>query len=249
VSVWTDIVSQVDNLRVVVEKHAAGPHDAMERAARLLKSAGSITYAGVGSGLNATIPAYVYLMDRGIPSQYIDATELTYDLFRGVKGSALVLNTRSGETVELIKLANMARQAGMPTVAVTNETESTVGRMADVCVPTHSRWDDLVVLSAYGGMLATELILASYLADEPDRMLLDLRAAVHEMQAVFHKAIQNRERASAMIELGRPIYLLGSTPSPWQADYSARGPLRSLITSSGQYSSRARASRLHLCWH
>ncbi len=127
-SVWTDIVSQVDNLRFVIKKQGASSPGYMERAARLLTQAGRITYTGVGSGLNATIPAYVYLMSHAIPSQYVDATELTYDLFPGIKGSALVLNTRSGETIELIKLAETAREAGIPTVAVTNEPESTVGR-------------------------------------------------------------------------------------------------------------------------
>jgi glucosamine--fructose-6-phosphate aminotransferase (isomerizing) len=209
VSVWTDIVSQVDNLQHVVEKHSAGSQSTLERAAQLLKSAGSITYSGVGSGLNATIPAYAYLMKHGIPSQYIDATELTYDLFPGIKGSALILNTRSGETVELIKLARMARKAGIPTIAVTNETESTVGQLVDVCIPTHSRWDDLVVLSAYGGMLATELLLASYVAGEPAQMLGDLQAAWTEMKPVFNQAMQNRQPASSMFELGRSIYLLG----------------------------------------
>src|SRR5512142_692406 len=136
-SVWNDIVSQVDNLHEVIEKHAAGSQGEMERAAALLRKANSVVYAGVGSGLNATIPAYAYLMVEGIPSQYIDATELTYDLFQGIKGSALILNTRSGETIDLIKLAEMARESGIPAVAVTNEPGSTVGRMADICIPTH----------------------------------------------------------------------------------------------------------------
>ncbi len=181
----------------------------MRRAAGLLKSASSITFAGVGSGLNATIPACVYLMAEGIPSQYIDATELTYDLFPGSKRSALVLNTRSGETIDLIKLASMARAAHVPTVAVTNEPGSTVGRMADVCIPTHSRWDELVVLSAYGGMLATELILASHVAGKPEQMLPDLRAAANGMQAVFDQAMENRGTARELFGTGYPIYLLG----------------------------------------
>jgi glucosamine--fructose-6-phosphate aminotransferase (isomerizing) len=208
-SVWIDIAAQVDNLRSVIEKHAAGSQGDMQWAARLLTAAGRVTFAGVGSGLNATIPAYAYLMAHAVPSQYIDATELAYDLFPGINGSALVLNTRSGETIELIKLARLARQAGVPTVAVTNEPGSTVGRMADVCIPTHSRWDDLVVLSAYGGMLATQLILASHVAGEPDQMLQDLRAAAVEMQAVFERAMGNRQRASAMFGGEGPIYLLG----------------------------------------
>lgn len=208
-SVWNDITSQVDNLHQVIENHAASSQAKMERAAGLLKSARSIIYAGVGSGLNATIPAYVYLMGAGIPSQYIDATELTYDVFAGSKGSALVLNTRSGETVDLIKLATMAREAHVPTVAVTNEPGSTVGRLADICIPTHSRWDELVVLSAYGGMLATELILASHVAGKPDQMLTDLRTAANAMQAVFDQALGNREKARDTFGAGYPIYLLG----------------------------------------
>ncbi len=212
-TVWNDIVSQVDNLRRVVEKHASGPTSGMERAVQLFKDAASITYAGVGSGLNATIPAYTYLMSRGVPSQYVDATELTYDLFPGIKGSLLVLNTRSGETIELIKLAKMALEAGVATVAVTNEPESTVALMADVCIPTHSRWDELVVLSAYGGMLATELILASCLTGEQHQMLQDLQSAAGEMQLVFDRAIQNRQEAAALFDMGSTIYLLGRGPS------------------------------------
>ena len=208
-SVWNDITSQVDNLRQVIETHAASSQREMQRAAGLLKSANSITYAGVGSGLNATIPACVYLMAEGIPSQYLDATELTYDLFPGVKSSALVLNTRSGETIDLIKLAKMAREARIPTVAVTNEPGSTVGRLADICIPTHSRWDELVVLSAYGGMLATELILASFVADQVAPMLEALHSAAHAMQAVFDQAMGNRAKARELFGTGHPVYLLG----------------------------------------
>jgi glutamine---fructose-6-phosphate transaminase (isomerizing) len=208
-SVWADINSQTENLRSVVEKHASTSRPDMERAARLLKGAGRVTYTGVGSGLNATIPACTYLMSRAIPAQYIDATEAVYELFPGLPGSALVLNTRSGETVELVKLAEMSRKAGIPTVAVTNEPGSTVGRMADVSIPTYSRWDDLVVISAYGGMLATELILASYVAGEPQHMLEDLRSAVREMQTAFDQALDNRQKASVLFNGSAPVYLLG----------------------------------------
>jgi glucosamine--fructose-6-phosphate aminotransferase (isomerizing) len=208
-SVWNDISSQTENLRSVIEQHASTSRPDMERAARLLKGAGRIIYTGVGSGLNATIPACTYLMSRGIPAQTLDTTEAAYDLFPGLQGSALVLNTRSGETVELVRLAEMARSAGIPTVAVTNEPGSTVGRLAEVCLPTHSRWDELVVLSAYGGMLATELILASYVSGEPQLMLEDLRSAVRGMQTAFNQALVNRQKASELFGAGSPVYLLG----------------------------------------
>ena len=208
-SAWTDIISQTENLRSVIEKHASTSSQEMERAARLLRGTGKITYTGVGSGLNATIPACTYLMSHAIPAQYIDATEALYELFPGLKNSSLVINTRSGETVELIKLAAMAKKAGIPTIAVTNEPSSTVGRLVDACISTYSRWDDLVVISAYGGMLATELMLASYITGEPESMLEDLRSAARQMQTTFDLTLNNRQAASELFEGDAPIYLLG----------------------------------------
>jgi glucosamine--fructose-6-phosphate aminotransferase (isomerizing) len=209
VSVWNDILSQKDNLNLVIEKHSSESRQDMERAAHIIMSAGRVTYAGVGSGLNATIPACTYLMSKAFPAEYIDATEAVYELFPGIKGGALVLNTRSGETIELVKLAEMARKAGIPTIAVTNEPGSKVGRRADVCIPTYSRWDDLVVISAYGGMLATELILASYVTGEPESMLGDLRSAASQTETTIDLALENREKASVLFGGRDPVYLLG----------------------------------------
>jgi len=148
-------------------------------------------------------------MNHGIAAQYIDATEAIYGLITGFKDSALVLNTRSGETVELVKLVQIARESGIPTIAVTNEPGSTVGRLAEVCIPTYSRWDDLVVISAYGGMLATELILASHIAGQMDTMLLELKATAGQTQMILERAIEMRQEVSAFVDLSRPLYLLG----------------------------------------
>ena len=129
----------------------------LEKAAEMASGCSRMLFTGVGTGLNATIPAVYYLMSRGRAAEYIDTTEPVYNLYPGMAGSLLVLNTRSGETAELIRAAELARQAGVPSIAVTNEPASTVARLADVCLPTYSRWDDLVVISAFGGMLVSEL--------------------------------------------------------------------------------------------
>ncbi len=208
-SVWDDILAQPENFRNVISSHSAAPSAELERAARILKDAGRVVFTGVGSGLNATIPACVYLMEQGFPAQAIDTTEAVYRLFPGLKGSALVLNTRSGETAELIKMAHLARQAGIPTIAVTNEPESTVGRLATACIPTYSRWDDLVVISAYGGMLATELILASHVVGQSEDMLTHLNQTADVYQEVLDRVIVLRQAAVNLFGGANPVYLLG----------------------------------------
>jgi glucosamine--fructose-6-phosphate aminotransferase (isomerizing) len=208
-SVWNDILSQANNLHHVIESHATHPRTALDRAVQLTSQSKRILFTGVGSGLNATIPACYYLMNHGIPTQYIDATEAIYGLIHGFKNCTLVLNTRSGETIELVKLVKLAREAGIPTIAVTNEPGSTVGQLAEVCIPTYSRWDDLVVISAYGGMLATELILAGHIAGELGLMLSELKITAGHAQKTLEMAIEMRNRVSSLFDLSQPLYLLG----------------------------------------
>ena len=212
-SVWNDILSQPENLRRVIEAHASADHQPLEKAAELASKCTRIIFSGVGSGLNATIPAVYYLMSRGRAAEFIDSTELVYNLYPGMAGSLLVLNTRSGETAELIRLAELAKQASVPTIAVTNEPTSTVARLADVCLPTYSRWDDLVVISAYGGMLASELVLASYLEGQLDALLSELRDAPQAVETTLKESIERRQALCDLFTNTRPIYLLGRGPS------------------------------------
>jgi glucosamine--fructose-6-phosphate aminotransferase (isomerizing) len=212
-SVWDDILSQPENLHHVIEAHRRSDLRPLEKAARLAAECNRIIFTGVGSGLNATIPACYYLMGRGRAAEYIDSTELVYNLYPGLVGSLLVLNTRSGETAELIRAAELAKQAGVPTIAVTNEPTSTVARLADVCLPTFSRWDDLVVISAYGGMLVSELILASYLEGQLDALFSELKDAPQAVESIIKESIQYRQELGDLFINAHPMYLLGRGPS------------------------------------
>jgi glucosamine--fructose-6-phosphate aminotransferase (isomerizing) len=212
-SVWDDITSQAENLQRVVKAHDRPLDPNLEWAAGLLRKASRIIFTGVGSGLNATIPACYYLMGGGHPAQYLDATEAVYGMLPGFKGATLVLNTRSGETAELIKLARLAWEETIPTIAVTNEIQSTVGQLAEVAVQTHSRWDDLVVVCAYGGMLATELVLAAEVCGRLDDMLDGLHKAGDTIGDAFSQAINLRQKILELFREARPVYLLGRGPS------------------------------------
>ncbi len=212
-SVWEDILSQPENLHHMIEAHRGANRQPLEKAAEMASGCNRILFTGVGSGLNATIPAVYYLMSRGRAAEYIDTTELVYNLYPGMAGSLLVLNTRSGETAELIRAAELAKQVGVPSIAVTNEPASTVARLADACLPTYSRWDDLVVISAYGGMLVSELVLASYLEGQLDVLFSELKQAPQAVEATIKESIKYRKELGDLFASARPIYLLGRGPS------------------------------------
>ena len=210
---WDDILSQEANLRTVIDRQASDGRDALKQAAAMLKQTGRVTYSGVGSGLNACLPPMYYFMARGFPAQAIDATEAAYGMLPGLRDSALILNTRSGETVEVVKLGQQAREAGIPLITVTNEPDSQAGRLADVCLPTYSRWDELVVLSAYAGMMAPELILAAMVTGDEQAMLADLRRAADAVGDMLAQATARREEMADLFAGDAPIYLMGRGPS------------------------------------
>ncbi len=212
-TVWDDILSNPSNLRKIIRSYAASDPAPLKQAAALIQKAGRVVFAGVGSGMNACIPAVYYLMGHGFPAEYVDATEAAYGLFPGLKNCVIVLNTRSGETAEVIRLGERARAAGVPVITVTNEPGSTAGRLADVCLPNHSRWDDLVVISAYIGMVSAELVLAGMVVGQPDAMLLDLQDAAFAMDATLQQAINGRQEMLALLRQASPLYLLGRGPS------------------------------------
>ena len=212
-SMWNDILSNPSNLITVIQSHLNSDRFALTKAARIIHRAGYVTFTGVGSGLNATIPASYYLMSQGFPSQYLDATEAAYQLFPGLKESAVVLNTRSGETAELIRLLDLAHHQQVPTIAVTNEPGSRVGQAADVCIPTYSRWDELVVVSAFLGMVATELLLAGMVAGKFEQMASDLQKSAELLPGFLEQVISQRQETLDALHDARPLYLLGRGPS------------------------------------
>lgn len=212
-SVWNDILSNPVNLQNVITAFSQDDQADLRRAAGTIQKAGRVVFAGVGSGMNACIPAVYYLMGRGFPAEYLDATEAAYGLFPGLKSSALVLNTRSGETAEVVRLGQQARAAGIPVITVTNEPGSTAGRLADVCLSNHSRWDELVVISAYLGMLTAELVLSAAVTGDTDAMLQDLQVASIALAGTLRQSIQMRQALLDLLLNANPIYLLGRGPS------------------------------------
>lgn len=212
-TVWDDILSNPSNLQNLLKIHLSGDQVALDSAAQLIHRTGRVVFTGIGSGMNATLPACYYLVSRGFPAHYLDTTEAAYSLFPSLRGSAVVLNTRSGETAELVRLAGLAQENNIPTVAVTNEPGSRVGRMTDICIPTHSRWDKLVVISAYLGMAATELLLAGKIGDlhkpgEFNHMTAELHRAAGSMQEALDRIIAQRQQLLETVQDAQVIYLL-----------------------------------------
>jgi glucosamine--fructose-6-phosphate aminotransferase (isomerizing) len=106
-----------------------------------LRSNGTVILTGMGGSYAACYPLAADLAEAGLTAVMLGSAELLH--FRtGILGpSAVVIAvSQSGESAEIVHLANMlrGRDDRPPIVAVTNGTNNTLARMADLVLDTRA---------------------------------------------------------------------------------------------------------------
>jgi glucosamine--fructose-6-phosphate aminotransferase (isomerizing) len=218
---WLDILAQGKNLGNVV-RHLYGPERAnLEAAAEFLRSDLPIVMVGISSAEYVSMPAAVYLGQKGRPAFTLCASEAVDVLLPMLRRARVVINSRSGETAEVVRLARALQENGIPFVAVTNSPQSTLSRMAARVVWCNTRKDDLISINVVTGMMAATLALAAATAGELDEMRPQFEALAAAMPGVVERAVQQaaqlRSQLQAMFHGVRPIYLLYRGPSKGSA--------------------------------
>ncbi|MGA1417101.1 MAG: KpsF/GutQ family sugar-phosphate isomerase [Gemmatimonadaceae bacterium] len=158
--------------------------DSFAAAVQLLHAAaGRVIVSGVGkSGLSGRKIAAT-LTSTGTPATFLHPTESVHgDL--GIVGAqdVAILLSKSGETVELLPLMEQLVRLGVPTIAITGQVDSTLGRHAQVVL------DAAVREEACPHDLAptTSTTLALALGDALAVVLLEAKGFRREDFARFH---------------------------------------------------------------
>ncbi len=179
----------------------------MQRAAAAIRKAGKVVFAGMGSSLFASIPAAYYLESHGIQADVVEASEVLHFGLARTRGAAMVLVSRSGETVEISKLLPAE-------IGLTNVRESKLARESRYPISLNSEPDRMVAVQTYTGMLVTLLLLAAAVLEEP---IGKWRAALDDASQALSDAIEDAIAASAewtdFLADAEVIYLLGRGPS------------------------------------
>jgi glucosamine--fructose-6-phosphate aminotransferase (isomerizing) len=205
---WADIQAQGDNLANVVAHLFGAERPRLEAAARFLAGEQPVVLTGVASAEYLCMPAAIFLARNGRTALTLCAADAIYTHLPMLRGARVVINTRSGETAEVVRLAQALKEAEIPFLALTNEPESTVGRMADHLLWANTRKDDLVSINVVTGMMTATLVLAAAARSELDA----LRGEFERLPLLLADAVE-RAQAQASEFLGllgtsRPIYQL-----------------------------------------
>ena len=166
-------------------------------------------WSGWAAQLILCMPSELYLNQQGHLATVLYASEAFYnDLIPALKNTNVVFNSRSGETVEVVKLSQALTEAKIPFVAITNEPDSTLARQAAHVVWSDSRKDELVSINIVTGMMLTTLLLAAEAVGQLEAVRPVLDKLATAMDDTIALAGQQAEAIASFFEPVRPIYLL-----------------------------------------
>jgi glucosamine--fructose-6-phosphate aminotransferase (isomerizing) len=205
-----NILGQPGSLRAVADYQFGEGAAALGEAANLLRGAERVVLSGMGSSLFGCLPLETYFNRRGIPAVAIDASELLH--YRHPvcgPGCVVVLVSRSGETVEAVKLLPKLKALGAKVIGVTNEPGTTLHRESDHAILVNSARDQLVAIQTYSGALATLLLLGAATCEGLDGWEISLRRAADELSPFIEKCFAASDSWRDLFEPARAVYLLG----------------------------------------
>ncbi len=205
---WSDIQAQGANLPAVVEHLYTSERANIEAAADFLRNERPIAFVGVASAQYLCKPAVIYLNQKGRFASDWCASDGVYSLLPALKNANVIINSRSGETAEIVKLGQALVERGIPFAVITNEPHSSIAQMAQHVVWAHTRPDELVSINIVTGMMLATLALSAAVVGELDALqpfFLDTAAA---MEGVVRQASEQCAAIYHLFAGVRPIYLL-----------------------------------------
>jgi glucosamine--fructose-6-phosphate aminotransferase (isomerizing) len=205
---WSDIQAQAENLRHVVA-HLYGPErKQLVKAASFLDNDRPVILIGVASAEYLCMPSEYYFTQHGRIARSMCASDALYSHLSALHNANIIINTRSGETIEVVRLGRALVEAGIPFLALTNEPESSLAQMATHIIWASTHKDDLVSINVVTGMMTATLALAAAANGELDILRPDFERLPDQIGAVVSLASTKAAEFQSFFNEIRPIYQL-----------------------------------------
>lgn len=207
-ALWSDILAQGNNAGEVLHHLMGEEKSRLEAAANFINPTKPTVLIGIASAAYLCWPSQVYLAQGGYPARIMNAADALYHEREALKNANVVINSRSGETAEIVKLAEWLKRGSIPFLAVTNEPESTLAHLADQILWANTRKDDLVSINVVTGMMLTMLTWAAAVRGELDQVWRNLESLPEAVTQTVQRTVETADQLAGFFPGGSPIYLL-----------------------------------------
>jgi len=204
-----DILGQEKSLERVLARQSGAGRAAMLEAAWSLREASRIVISAIGASLHSAYPLHYALAGSGMNCSIVEIAELLHYQERICAGAVVVIFSRSGESIEVVKLLDKLKGVATRVIAVTNEPESGLAKRADVTIFVDSLADEIVAVQSYTGGVAAGLLLAGAVAEKFDARAAEISACGPLVTALIKESLEHVAEWDSFVKAGTPIYFLG----------------------------------------
>jgi glucosamine--fructose-6-phosphate aminotransferase (isomerizing) len=208
-----DIESQPESLERVLHFHSGEGREALKRAASLIRSARRVIVTGMGASLYAAMPLYYRLAAAGLDAAIVESAELLHYLRGKCRDAVVIAVSRSGETVEIVKLLPELEGLGARLVGVTNEPGSALARSAECTIIAGSLLDEMVAIQSYTGALLALYLLGAEIAGDPGKAQEEAARPIASLAEHISRNVQAISQWDEFLDPGAPVQLLARGPS------------------------------------
>ncbi|MEW5979765.1 MAG: SIS domain-containing protein [Acidobacteriota bacterium] len=239
-----DILRQPNALNGCLHHLGGTSKTLLERAATLLVDAPRVHVVGIGSSWNAGLAVNSALQRAGLSSCLFDASELLH-FGPFPKDTTVLVLSRSGRSVEIVRLIDKVRSSNSAIIAITNTPDSPLALAADVCIDLKATFDHLVSVVMYSGLVLAGSLIAARIRAELSEQLIDVLALVLERTDGYLSAWREQIDHCGWLKSDAPTYFLARGPSLASAhqarllwEEAAKMPASSLSTGGFRHGSQ-----------
>ncbi len=147
-------------------------------AAAVVRNARSIYLTGIGSSWHAALTAAPLFSKGGCPVYMQDAAELL--LFSTLpSGAVIIVISRTGRSIEIVRLLAKARECGAIVIGVTNSEDGPLAREAQIPIVVATKFDHGISVNTYSTLaLAAGALASATVSSFDDALVSSLTRAV-----------------------------------------------------------------------
>ena len=202
-----DILRQPRELQRTINYLNGAGRPALEKATALVRNSRHVFLTGIGSSWHAALSAGPLFFRSAHPVYMLDAAELLqFSSFPG--DSVVIVISRSGRSVEIVRLIAKARESGTSIIGITSSEDGPLAQEAEISITVPVALDHAISVNAYSALAAAAGAVAGSVVGSFDRGLSNsLLSAIAETERAI--ATWQAQIASTMwLAPGKPTYFL-----------------------------------------
>jgi glucosamine--fructose-6-phosphate aminotransferase (isomerizing) len=204
-----NILAQPESLRQIADHQLGDGRRALEHSAEILHQSRRIVLTGMGASLFASIPLSYSLAARGVAVSVMETSELLYFLAPTLsEDTAVIIVSRSGESIEITKLLPILKQRRCRSIGVFNVPGSTLAKETEEQLFLSSPADELVAIQTYTGTLFVLGLLEAAYVHEMGTASVEINETVSALTRLIAECSSLCKSRNDLIDSKAPLYLL-----------------------------------------